>query len=262
MISTAERSSLRTKLRARKKVFVGWHSLSHPSITEIFTQCGFDFIGIDLEHSTISQEQSQRIMTACQAAGICCIPRVASHNGEMIKRLLDSGADGIMIPMVSTAEEVECIIDWCKYSPVGKRSFGVGRAQRFGFDYDEYTTNWNDSSSIIIQIETIEGVENIDVLLEYEEVDGAMVGPYDLSGSLGIPGQLDHPKVVQARKRVNEACLRYGKASGTHLVYPDHQQIHQAFLEGFTFIVLSSDIFLLWKWAEQTREHIESFREK
>ncbi len=259
MTSTTERFQLRTKLRNREKVFAGWHSLSHPSITEIFTQCGFDFIGIDLEHSTISQEQSQRIMTACQASGICSIPRIASHNGEMIKRLLDSGADGIMIPMVSTGEEVKNIIDWCKYSPVGKRSFGVGRAQGFGFDYDEYTANWNSSSSLIIQIETIEGVENIDALLEYDEIDAAMVGPYDLSGSLGIPGQLNHPKVVQARKRVNEACVRYGKASGTHLVYPDHNQIQQAFLEGFTFIVLSSDIFLLWKWAEQIQEHMKSF---
>lgn len=234
-------------------MFAAWTSLNHPSITEIFSRTGVDFVGIDIEHSTISQEQSQRIIAACQAGGTLCLPRVASHNMEMIKRLLDSGADGIIVPMVNTEEEVERLISWCKYPPLGKRSFGIARGQGYGFDFDEYIKKWNESSSMIVQIESIQSVENIEKILSYKEIDGAMIGPYDLSGSLGIPGQLDDPLVTEAAKKVIEACAVEGKACGTQIVEPDGKNIEEAFSNGYTFVVLASDIFILWKWAERIK---------
>jgi 2-keto-3-deoxy-L-rhamnonate aldolase RhmA len=253
-----KRTLLKANLRNRKPVFAGWTSIGHPSITEIFTGADVDFIGIDIEHSTISQEQSQRIIAACHAGGCLCLPRIASHNGEMIKRLLDSGADGIIVPMVSNPEEVEHIISWCKYFPQGKRSYGIAAGQGYGADFEEYTSNWNQSSIIIIQIESTEGVENIDELLSFEQIDGAMIGPYDLSGSLGIPGQLNHPDVVSASQKVMKACIKHGKASGTQLVDPDLQQMKDAIDSDYTFIVLASDVFLLWKWADRMKEYINN----
>ena len=98
-------------LSSTRPTFGAWTSLGHPSVTEIFAAAGVDFLGIDLEHSTISQEQAQRIIAASQAGGVACLPRVASHNGEQIGRLLDSGADGVIVPNVSTRAEVEQIID-------------------------------------------------------------------------------------------------------------------------------------------------------
>ncbi len=254
------RLNLKTKLRNRQNVFAAWTSLSHPSITEIFTRTGVDFIGIDIEHSTISQEQSQRIIAASQAGGTLCLPRVASHNMEMIKRLLDSGADGIIVPMVNTPEDVEQLISWFKFSPLGKRSFGIARAQGYGFDFDEYAKNWNASSSLIVQIESIQGVENIERILSFEEIDGAMVGPYDLSGSLGIPGQLDHPRVVEAGKKVIAACAKYAKACGTQVIEPNMESVKKAFSTGYTFVVLASDVFLLWKWSENIGKIINKLR--
>ena len=253
------RQQLKTKLRNHEQVFACWTSLAHPSITEIFTRTGADFLGIDIEHSTISQEQSQRIIAGCQSGNTVCLPRIAWHNGEMIKRLLDSGADGIIVPMVSTAEEVEQLIAWSKYPPKGKRSFGIARGQGYGFDFEEYTQTWNSSSILIVQIESIQGVENIESILSYDEVDGAMIGPYDLSGTLGIPGQLEHPRVVEAAQKVIEACARHGKACGTQLVEPDREKIEQAFDRGYTFTVMASDIFLLWKWADKIRACIQTF---
>lgn len=250
--TNAKRRNLKTRLRERKRVFAGWTSLSHPSITEIFARSGVDFIGIDIEHSTISQEQAQRIIAACQANGTPCLPRIASHSMEEIKRLLDSGADGIIAPMVDTPEEVERLISWCKYPPLGKRSFGIARGQGYGFDFPDHTKGWNESSTLIIQIESIRGVENIDKMLSYPEVDGAMIGPYDLSGSLGIPGQLDHALVAEAAKKVIDACARHGKACGTQIVEPDPRNMQAAFTAGYTFTVLASDIFVLWKWSEKT----------
>jgi len=241
-------------------VFAAWTSIAHPSITEIFVRSGVDFVGIDIEHSTITQEQSQRIIAACQSGGSLCFPRVASHNMEMIKRLLDSGADGIIVPMVSTPEEVEQLISWCKYPPLGKRSFGIARGQGYGFDFNNYIKNWNELSSLIVQIESIQGVDNIEKILSYEEIDGAMIGPYDLSGSLGIPGQLDHPRVVKASKEVIDVCSRLGKACGTQIIEPDPENVEKAFDDGYTFVVLASDIFVLWKWAAQMKAFVKKVR--
>jgi 2-dehydro-3-deoxyglucarate aldolase len=210
-----------------------------------------DFVGIDLEHSTISQEQAQQIIAATHGAGAACLPRVASHNGEQIKRLLDSGADGVIVPNVSTPDEVARIVAWVKYPPVGERSYGVARAQGYGRTFESYVTTWNDYSTVIIQIESIQAVDAIDKLLSHDAVDGVMVGPYDLSGSLGIPGQLTHPRVVAACRRVVEACRETGKACGTQIVDPTLENVSEALEIGYTFVVLASDVFLLWKWGER-----------
>ena len=241
-------------------IFGAWTSLGHPSITEIFTHIKVDFVGIDLEHSTISQEQSQRIIAASHASGIACLPRLSSHNGEQIKRLLDSGADGVIVPMVSTRAQVEQIVEWCKYPPVGKRSYGIARAQDYGFDFENYTSTWNDRSVIIIQIESIQGVEAVDDLLSHEGVDGAMVGPYDLSGALGIPGRLSDPRVTEACARVLQACRRKEKACGTHITEPTEENVRKAFDSGYSFVVLASDVFLLWKWSEHMGNLVQGIR--
>jgi 2-keto-3-deoxy-L-rhamnonate aldolase RhmA len=243
----------RTRLTRDALSLGAWTSLGHPSITEIFAASNVDFIGIDLEHSTISLEQAQQIITAAHAGGSACWPRVSSHNGEQIKRLLDSGADGIIIPMVCTAAEVKQLVDWCKYPPVGKRSYGVAKAQNYGFDFGQYTAGWNARSTIVIQIESIAAVNCIDELLSHDAVDGVMIGPYDMSGSLGIPGQISDPQVTQACDRVVEACRRHGKACGTQVVDVTEETVARAFEAGFTFVVLSSDVFILWKWAERVR---------
>jgi 2-keto-3-deoxy-L-rhamnonate aldolase RhmA len=253
-----KRQELKKKFQKREKVFGSWTSLAHPSITEIFTRSGVDFVGIDLEHSTISQEQSQRIIATAQAGGAVCLPRVASHNPEMVRRLLDSGADGMIIPMVQNAQDVENMIAWAKYPPLGRRGFGVSRAQGYGMDFSEYTKMWNASSIMIAQIESIGAVERIDEILDYPELDGVMVGPYDISGSLGIPGQIEHQKVLDASKRVIAACQRHGKACGTQLIEPNAQRIKKALASGFSFVILSSDVFLLWKWAAQMKSLISS----
>ena len=254
-------ASLRHRLRARQRVFGTWTSLGHPSITEMFTRSGADFVGIDLEHSTITQEQSQRIIAAAQAGGLACLPRVSSHNGEQIKRLLDSGADGIIVPNVSRRAEVEQLVAWSKYPPVGQRSYGVARAQGYGADFAAYTAAWNERSLFIIQIESGQGAEVAAELIAHEAVDGAMIGPYDISGSLGIPGQLTHPRVRQVCEKVVATCQRLGKACGTQIVEPTAERIDAALAEGYTFIVLASDVFLLWKWGEQMRLLIDRFRQ-
>lgn len=254
-----KRSILKEKLRGRKKVFGAWTSLAHPSVTEIFSRTGVDFIGIDVEHSTIDQEQSQRIIAAAQGNNTLCLPRIASHNPEMIRRLLDSGADGIIMPTVSTPEEAEEFIQWAKYPPRGHRGFGISRGQGYGFDFHEYTKQWNETSSLIVQIESIKGVENLEKILTCEEIDAVMVGPYDLSGSLGIPGEINHPLVTEACEKIIRVCEKYDKGCGTQLIEPSKENVLEAFSKGYTMVVLASDIFLLWKWAERMKHIVPSF---
>lgn len=254
------RQKLKKKLCAREKVLGAWTSFANPSITEIFCKADVDFVGIDIEHSTISQEQSRLIIAAAQANGSLCLPRIASHNMEMTKRLLDSGADGLIVPMVNTPEEVDDIVSWVKYTPKGNRSFGVSRAQGYGFDFDKYAKSWNATSVIISQIESKEGVENIEKILAKKEVDGVMIGPYDLSSSLGVPGQIYHKKVQDHCQHVIKACKKYKKSCGTQNIDPDLSSIKKNFKDGFTFVILASDVFILWKWAERMRNSIKRLR--
>ncbi|MFN0118591.1 MAG: HpcH/HpaI aldolase family protein, partial [Elusimicrobiota bacterium] len=220
------------------------------------------FIGIDLEHSTISLEQSQSIIATAQAAGLVCYPRVSSHNYEQIRRLLDSGADGLIVPMVDTSAQVDQLINSIKYPPIGKRSYGVARAHSYGQKFEKYTKTWNERSVFIVQIESITAVKNIESILMNPSVDGVMVGPYDMSGSLGIPGQLDHPEVTKACAQVIDACKKHNKSCGTQIVDPDSENTSKALKQGYTFVVLASDVFILWKWAEKiqglVRPHLSS----
>ena len=250
----ARRAALKKKFRNRERLFGGWISYAHPSITETIAQAGFDFIAIDMEHSTITVEQAQRIIAAAQSEGSLCLPRPVSHSNDWIKPLLESGADGILIQMVNTPSEVETLLSHVKYSPKGRRSFGVNRAHGYGFDFDAYIQNWNDSSSFIIQVESIEAVNNIDALLAYEDVDGVMLGPYDISGSLGVPGQMSHPDVIQASKQVIASCKKHGKSCGTQVADPTPENIQELFDLGHTYAILGSDLFALWKWSERMKQ--------
>jgi len=252
------RAALKEKLRNRERLFAGWVSYAHPSITETMARAGFDFIAIDMEHSTITVEQAQRIIAACQGEGTLCLPRPVSHSNDWIKPLLESGADGLIVQMVNTPAEVEKLLFDAKYPPKGRRSFGVNRAQGYGFDFDSYIQNWNETSSFIIQVESIEAVENIDQLLAFEDVDGVMVGPYDISGSLGVPGQTSHPDVIKASKKVIAACKKYKKSCGTQVADATMENVQQLFVLGYTYAILSSDLFVLWKWAEQMQDLIKS----
>jgi 2-keto-3-deoxy-L-rhamnonate aldolase RhmA len=255
-----KRIELKRKLRNRERLFAGWVSYAHPSITETFARAGFDFMAIDIEHSTISIEQAQRIIAASQAEGVPCMPRPVSHSNDWLKPLLESGADGMIVQMVNTPDEVETLITHLKYPPVGNRSYGVNRAHAYGFDFDEYVSCWNDTSSFIIQVESIQAVENIDDLLAFDEIDGVMVGPYDISGSLGVPGQTSHPLVIEASRKVIEACEQAAISCGTQVADVTPESVDELFGRGYTYAILGSDLFVLWKWAEQMQGLMKKIR--
>ena len=211
------RKKLKKKFRARSQMFGGWISYSHPSITETFGRMDLDFIAIDMEHSTISAEQSQRIISSSQGLKVPCLPRPVSQSNDILKPILESGCDGMIITTVENLEQLETIINHFKYPPVGKRPYGVNRAHGYGHNTQEYYSNWNDSSSLILQIENIEGLNNSEYLLKNKYVDGVMIGPYDLSGSLGIPGDFENKKYIEACRHVIYQSKKLKKSCGTQI---------------------------------------------
>ena len=254
------RSDLKNRLRNRDKIFGGWISFSHPSICETFVNAKFDFIAIDMEHSTISLSEAQRIISASQAGGIPCFPRPVSHSNNWFKPLLDSGADGFIVSTVETTVEVQNIINYIKYPPLGKRTYGLNRAQNYGFDSEEYFKNWNENSSIIIQIESINAVNNIEKLIDFEDIDGVMIGPYDLSGSLNVPGQTNNKLVIEASQKVIKACEKRNISCGSQIADPNEKNIKDFFNLGYTFCILGSDLFALWNWSKNISKLIKISR--
>ena len=238
-------AALRRRLRARQPTFGAWSSIGHPEIASLFAGARGHFVGVDLEHTTTSLDTIQAMIRACHEFRRACLPRVFPGNVEQIRRLLDAGADGVIVPQVSTREDIDRVVPMLRYPPEGQRSFGVAAAHHYGRAFDAYVQSANESLSLIIQVETVAAIEHVDDLVSHPAVDGVMIGPYDLSGSLGIPGALTDARVVAASRRVIAACAAASMSCGIHLVYPRLSDIQQQLAAGVTFLVLGSDVFNL-----------------
>jgi 2-keto-3-deoxy-L-rhamnonate aldolase RhmA len=188
-------------------------SISAPQVAEIISDSGFDWVLIDMEHSSISLENVQN---ALQIMGdkILKIVRIPGNDEIWIKRILDTGCDGILVPMVNTAEEAFKAVQASKYPPEGRRSVGLSRAHQYGAGFKDYVENANKELIIMIQIEHTEGVKNIDEILKVKGIDSIFIGPYDLSASMGLTGQISHPKVKSAVDLIKDKCLNAGLPYG------------------------------------------------
>ena len=147
-----------------------------------------------------------------------------------------------------------------KFPPLGKRSFGVNRAHGYGSTFNSYLSDWNSSSIYIAQIESLSGLKNIDSILKNPDLDGVMIGPYDMSGSLGVPGQISHQKMIDAEKEIIGACKSANKSCGTQIAEFSPENIEIALEKGYTFIIASSDLFVLNSWAERAGQLMNSYR--
>jgi 2-keto-3-deoxy-L-rhamnonate aldolase RhmA len=223
----------------------GWMQIGHPAVAEIMAKAGFDWVAIDDEHGIIGIETGMNIMNALRGSGTIPMVRVRENNQIVIRRWVDAGARGIIVPMVNNAEIAKEAVQSVKYPPQGKRGFGFCRANAYGADFQEYVRQANEDIVIIAQIEHIDAIKNIDSILDVEGIDGAFIGPYDLSGSLNLTGQLTHPTVQRAVQTMLEACKKHKKAAGLHVVAVDPAQVKKYWEDGFTFIALSLDIVML-----------------
>lgn len=208
-------SEWKRRIKAGEFIHGGHIFLPNAAMAEAMACFGYEYLWIDGEHGSYDKEALLAHITAANGAGAGAIVRVTMNETALIKAVLEMGPDGIIVPMVNSAEEAASFISDCTYPPGGTRGFGPRRANRYGVIGDkEYLESIDDSLVKIIQIEHRKGVENIDSILDVPGIDAVVVGPYDLSGSMGILGQLLHPDMLAACKKIVERCKAHHVACG------------------------------------------------
>lgn len=249
--------NLKEQLKNKTLTIGSWITLGHPSIAEIMAKAGFDWLTVDMEHSAITLHQAQQLIQIISLSGVPPLVRVGHNEPNLIKRVMDAGAHGVIVPMVNSREEAERAVASVKYPPKGFRGVGLARAQAYGADFEGYR-KWNESNSVVIvQVEHIKAVENLEAILSVEGVDGFIIGPYDLSGSLGVPGQFDHPDVVAALTKVKDVAKAMDAVSGFHVIPPDPLEVRKKTDEGYRFIAYSLDILFLGNSCREGLQQIK-----
>jgi 2-keto-3-deoxy-L-rhamnonate aldolase RhmA len=237
---------LKEKLRNKTLTLGSWITLGHPAIGEIMAKAGFDWLVVDLEHSVITLEAAGDLIRTIELCGVAPLVRLTSNNPDQIKRVMDAGAHGIVVPMINSGAEAARAVAATRYAPRGTRGVGLGRAQGYGANFKNYLDWQNDDGPVVfVQIEHKDAIDRLEEILTVPGVDGFIIGPYDLSCSMGIPGQFERPEFVAAMTRIRETAKRLGCPAGLHIVEPDLNLLEQTINEGYTVIAYSVDIRVL-----------------
>jgi 2-dehydro-3-deoxyglucarate aldolase len=237
--------SLKSKLRNNELTIGTWLSLAHPAIAEIMVNAGFDWVTIDLEHSVITTREAEEMIRVIDLGGSVPLVRLSSNDSVQIKRMMDAGARGVIVPMVNSLEDVERAVSAVHYPEKGTRGVGLARAQGYGTTFQGNLDWLKNEAVIIVQIEHVNAVENIEAILSCDDVDGYIIGPYDLSASMGLHGQFEHSDVVAALKKIREVGAVLKKPGGLHIVEPNPEELKSRIKEGFQFLAYSVDFRML-----------------
>lgn len=235
-------TNFRTRLKHGDLLIGTVVTFSNPSVAEILINAGFDWLFVDLEHSPMDVKDAQAIQ---QAVGerAACILRLPLNDEIWIKKSLDTGAAGIMLPQVNTMEDAHRAVRLSKYPPQGTRSIGAARANAYGSQLQSYAARANLETIVVAQVETIQAVRNLEGILSVEGLDAVLVGPGDLSASMGLIGQVEHADVQAAIAQVLQACQAHSLPIGIFTVNPEAARAYIS--QGFTLIAFSADGLLL-----------------
>lgn len=236
---------LKQKLRQGDLCLGAWVTLANSAVAEIFAKAGFDWVVVDLEHSVISIDQAGDLIRTIDLSGSIPLVRLTSNDPNQIKRVLDAGAHGIVVPNINSAEDVKKAIAATRYAPQGSRGVGLGRAQHYGNNFNDYLQWQEDGPIVIVMIENITALDNLSEILSIPSVDGFIIGPYDLSCSMGIAGQFQNVEFLDALKFILTEGKRLKCPAGIHIVEPDQDQLKAAIIDGYKFIAYGVDIRML-----------------
>ena len=227
-------------------------------IARILAEAGAEFIVFDMEHTGWSVETIRGLMATVPTSRTIPMVRIPATEYHFVARVLDVGAMGIMVPMVETAAQAETIVRAAKYPPVGRRgaAFGVAHDDYRGGDITTKMTDANEHGLLIAQIETARGVENVDAIAAVSGIDVLWIGHFDLTNSLGIPGQFDHADFTEAVKRVVAACEKHGKVAG--FMAADADNAKALLRQGFRILAYGGD---LWIYQQALQSGIHAVRE-
>ncbi len=232
------------RLKRKEKLLGTMLSFPSAEIAEILSHAGFDWLFVDGEHGNFELSDLQRILQVADSTTDCMV-RVPLNDEIWIKRALDSGARGIIVPQVKTAREAAQAVSFCKYPPDGRRSVGISRAHGYGMDFAGYINKANDDVVVVVQVEHIEAVRNAGTIVEVPGVDAVFVGPYDLSASMGMAGEVGATEVKEAIEKVSEICKKADKPAG--IFGADAEAVKWYIDIGYTLVCVSIDNLIFTK---------------
>ena len=243
--------TIKYKLANNKPTIGTWLQIPSAISAEILSYSkSFEWVCIDLEHSPISIETCENMIRSIDGSGSVPIVRLSSNDETLIKRVMDSGALGIIVPMVSSFDAIKKANEAMHYPPKGKRGVGLARAQKWGDSFEEYKNEVDNNTLLIGQIENKEAIENIDEIFGSGLMDAYIIGPYDLSASYGRPGDFSQKEFISALEKISLAAEKYNVPSGYHLAEPDENKLHELINDGYLFIAYSIDTVLLQESAK------------
>ncbi|MFC7157537.1 HpcH/HpaI aldolase/citrate lyase family protein [Halomarina halobia] len=247
-------TNLKTALEKETYPMGTWLSVGHPAIAEVSASSAVDFVLIDTEHTTISLETVENMARAVEAidSPTDTVVRIPWNDPVRLKRVLDIGIDGVMVPMIDTAEEARNLVEAMRYPPEGTRGIASGRAAEYGDSFTEYVENANGSFTTIAQIESKAGLENAEEIAAVGGIDALFVGPADMSGALGVFGQENPQELADAMDRVIQAARNARIAVGTLTVNTD--DVTDRIQRGFDFLIVGKDTATLSTANREARE--------
>lgn len=245
----------RARLRNNELLLGTMVTLPTPAVAEIFAALGFDWLFVDGEHGPLGVTELGAILQAA-SRDVACIVRVPSVDSVAIAKALDLGAAGIIVPQVNTAEQAADVVKYARYAPQGARGVGLARAHGYGQRLKEYLRSANDEIAVVVQAENVRAVENIEAIVQVDGVDAVLLGPYDLSASLGRMGQVDHPDVVAAIARVTDVCRAANMPLGYFGVTA--AAVRPYVERGYTLVVAGVDTLYLGQGAKALLAELKS----
>jgi len=217
-----------------------WQQLPSVQVSVAMASLGFDWLIVDLEHSSITTQEAEAIFIATERCRVKPFVRLPSADPYLARRLLDGGATGILVPVVENRKAYDEFAQHCYFPPKGKRGLGLVRANAWGNELENYYNHF--SPMLIAQIETKTGADNIEEISSSEFLDGIMIGPYDLSASLNIPGKFNDQNFQTLCTRILKAAKGKNKLVGYHQVIPNVEELNEKFQNGYDFIAFGTDV--------------------
>ena len=231
--------------REKKTSLGSWITLAHPAIAEIMLNAGFEWVVVDLEHSVITIREAEELIRIISLSRAKPYVRLTANDPQQINRVMDAGAQGIIVPMIKSLKDIQKAAQAMFYPPKGTRGVGLARAQGYGTNFESYLKK-HVTFDLIAQIEHIEAVKNLEKILSFPDLHGYIVGPYDLSGSMGIPGNFEHKDFQDALNQIKHVSKKYNHIKrGIHLVEPNVNQLKKLINDEYDLIAYSLDTRIL-----------------
>lgn len=247
---------IKKKLREGGVTLGSWMQLPDPSVAEIMGKSGYDWVVIDLEHGSFNRETLVNVCRAIELGSTEPFVRLPNIDSKTIKDSLEAGARGLIFPMVENQDQIRAAISWSLYPPLGTRGVGYSRANLFGKHFEEVYQQSKDLV-FVAQIEHINAIDNLDQILKVDHLDAIIIGPYDLSASMNLTAQFEHPEFIASIELIKSKANDHRIPLGMHVVQPDREELKKRIDEGYQFIAYSLDAVFLYQSAQIPKTNLK-----